>query len=133
MLHYLLEPFANETEARQFWQDTATQFIYIEASDTADTLAQLCQPLRQRIAYSLHYPEHSFTLLSPYELSLSILSDDGKGVYLLRHKDNGLVVALEGRGYSPVEDKEDGLWVILFSLFVGEEGCWAIGQKRPGL
>ncbi len=93
---YLLEPFANETEARQFWKDTATQFIYIAATDTADTLDKLCQPLRQRIAHSLNYPEHSFTLLQPYELSLSILSDDGAGVYLLRHKDNGLVAALEG-------------------------------------
>lgn len=94
--HYLLEPFANETVARQFWQDTATQFIYIEATDTADTLGKLCQPLRKRIAHSLIYPEHSFTLLSPFELSLSILSDDGAGVYLLRHEDNGLVAALQG-------------------------------------
>mgnify|MGYP003384749312 CR=1 FL=1 len=94
--HYLLEPFANESEARQFWNDTATQFIYIAATDTAGTLGKLCQPLRQRIAHSLNYPEHSFTLLPPYELSLSILSDDGAGVYLLRHRDNGLVAGLEG-------------------------------------
>ena len=93
---YLLEPFANENEARTFWEDTATQFIYIEATDTADTLAKLCQPLRHRIAHSLQYPEHSFTLLQPFELSLSILSDDGAGVYLLRHKGSGLVTALEG-------------------------------------
>ena len=93
--HYLLEPFANETVARQFWKDTATQFIYIAATDTAETLAKLCQPLRQRIAHSLNYPEHSFTLLPPYELNLSILSDDGAGVYLLRHRDSGLVAALE--------------------------------------
>ena len=93
---YLLEPFANESEARQFWQDTATQFIYIEATYTADTLAKLCQPLRQRIAHSLDYPEHSFTLLQPYELSLSILSDDGAGVYLLQHRGSGLVAALKG-------------------------------------
>jgi len=93
---YLLEPFANESEARQFWQDTATQFIYIEATDTAEKLAKLCRPLRQRIAHSLQYTEHSFTLLQPYELSLSILSDDGAGVYLLRHEDSGLVAALKG-------------------------------------
>jgi len=91
---YLLEPFANEREARQFWKDTATQFIYIADTDTADTLAKLCQPLRQRIAHSLNYPEHSFTLLQPFELSLSILSDDGAGVYLLRHRDSGLVAAM---------------------------------------
>ena len=80
---YLLEPFANEREARQFWQDTATQFIYIEATDTADTLAKLCQPLYQRIAHSLNYPEHSFARLQPYELSLSILGDACAGLYLL--------------------------------------------------
>lgn len=92
---YLLEPFANESEARQFWKDTATQFIYVEATDSAEKLAKLCKPLRQRIAHSLQYPEHSFTLLKPYELSLSILSDDGAGVYLLRHRGSGLIAGLE--------------------------------------
>ena len=39
----LLEPFANIKQAKQFWQDTATQLIHIEEDDTAATLALLGQ------------------------------------------------------------------------------------------
>ncbi|MBQ0721692.1 MAG: hypothetical protein KBT88_16140 [Gammaproteobacteria bacterium] len=90
----LLEPFATENEAKQFWSDTATQLIHIEEDDTAATLALLGKPLQQRLANSLTYPEHSFLLAYPYRLTLSILSDDGAGVYLLEHRGNGLVAGL---------------------------------------
>ncbi|MEH6638667.1 MAG: hypothetical protein V7717_05295 [Porticoccaceae bacterium] len=91
---YLLEPFANATQAKLFWRDTATQLIHIEADDTAATLVTLSKPLQRRIIHSLSYPEHSFPMGTPYELTLSILSDDGAGVYLLAHADNGLVAGL---------------------------------------
>ena len=66
----LLEPFDNESMAKEFWQETATKIIILEPNDCIE------QP-------EIQYPEYITELKMGYQLVLAITNDSGSGIYLV--------------------------------------------------
>lgn len=77
----LLQPFASETEAKQFWEETSTTLIIL---DPTDNIAQLKESdAWNQIDFALTYPEYTVPLNMDYTLSVTITNDSGGAIFLL--------------------------------------------------
>lgn len=92
----LLMPFSNTQEANSFWEQSHTCLIVIEQDDSQSLIQSLGGTLTNLISSAVDCYEYKETLAPHYQLSLSIISDEGTGVYLLIHDHNTLTPHLSG-------------------------------------
>jgi len=110
LLKSLIEPFNDETKAEYFWQTYGNSLVLFSSDDTAESFAlsyddsssveseRIPEELRNKINFSLTYPEFTDSLPEGYKLSLSIMNDEGSGCYLLYAPECPLV-ELIGTGF----------------------------------
>lgn len=90
LIERLTEPFQTEAEARAFWNKTPTQIVIIEPSDNEGALETLTDSFVTQLRCALTYPESEDALVDGYSLYLSILNDEGAGLYLAIQKTSPL-------------------------------------------
>jgi len=95
LLKLLIEPFYNEPKAEHFWQTYGNSLVLFSSDDTIESFAlsydkssdveseRIPEELRNKINFSLSYPEFTDSLPQDYKLSLTIMNDEGTGCYLL--------------------------------------------------
>ncbi len=110
LLKSLIEPFNDETKAEYFWQTYGNSLVLFSSDDTAESFVlsydnssdvrheKLPEELRNKINFSLTYPEFTEQLAQGYKLSLTIMNDEGSGCYLLYAPECPLV-ELIGTGF----------------------------------
>ncbi|NVJ66203.1 MAG: hypothetical protein HWE16_06920 [Gammaproteobacteria bacterium] len=81
--NYLIEPFGDEVFAKSFWRLYPCTLIIIEASDTKETLEQLDTETLNQFYFATQYPEYTEALCSEFTVKLSIINDEGAGIYLV--------------------------------------------------
>ena len=86
LMEELTKPFANEPEAINYWNDYSGTLIILEAEDDLALLNKLTSQAREQIEFALAYPEFRDPIGNDHFLSLTIISDEGTGIYLLTHK-----------------------------------------------
>ena len=77
----LLEPFADETEAKQFWNESSTTLIILNPTDNITQLKG--SDAWNQIEFALTYPEYTVPLKMDYQLMVAIVNDSGSGIYLV--------------------------------------------------
>ena len=60
LLHQLLQPFADEIEAKQFWQETSSILVILDHSDSINDLKE--SDAWSQIEFALTYPEYTVPL-----------------------------------------------------------------------
>ena len=70
----LLEPFEDESSAKQFWKEAPSTIIILEPLDSIED---------DEIKFALSYPEYTLPLKMNYQLMLAITNDSGSGIYLV--------------------------------------------------
>jgi len=95
LLKHLITPFGDdENTAASFWSEYPSTIIIIEKSDTDDLLSKLSESTQEQIKFAITNPEYSDELGMGYTVKLSIISDDGAGMYLVSHSNNQLIQRL---------------------------------------
>ena len=77
----LLQPFADETEAKEFWQETSSTLIILDPTDNITALKE--SNAWDQIDFALTYPEYTLPLDMDYQLLVAIVNDSGAGIYLV--------------------------------------------------
>jgi len=70
----LLEPFSDESAAKEFWEEAPSTIIILYPSDSIKD---------KNIEFALSYPEYTTNLKMNYHLILAIANDSGSGIYLV--------------------------------------------------
>jgi hypothetical protein len=78
---HLLEPFEDESEAKEFWEEAPSTIIILEPLDTIKQLEG--DEAWRQIEFTLTYPEYTVSLKMNYQLMLAIANDSGCGIYLV--------------------------------------------------
>ena len=78
----LIEPFEDEVETQQVWDDLQCELWMLTSLSDIPTHADD----RRLLAYALEYIEFADPLEQDHILSLSIVDNAGKGIYLLMPK-----------------------------------------------
>jgi len=94
LLTHLTEPFGDEITAKSFWSEYPSTIVIIEKSDTNNSLSKLSETTQDQIKFTITNPEYSDDLGLGYTVKLSIISDDGTGIYLVSHSNNHLIQRL---------------------------------------
>ena len=95
LLSHLTVPFDDEIiAAKLFWSETQSSLIIIEKSDTYNLLSKLSETTQSQIKFAITNPEYTDELGMGYTVKLSIISDDGTGLYLVSHTDTPLIQLL---------------------------------------
>lgn len=94
LLTHLIEPFGDDHCAKSFWSEYPSTIIIIENSDTENLLSKLSETTQEQIKFAITNPEYSNELGLGYTVKLSIISDDGAGMYLVSHSNNQLIQRL---------------------------------------
>jgi len=83
---HLLIPFDNEQQAEELWSELNCQLWFLTAEDeqTQD------EAIRNLLTNAVSNPEWKELIGEEYILTLTIVCDDGQGLYLLFHKDLSL-------------------------------------------
>tara|TARA_R110001592_G_scaffold216230_2_gene469812 strand:- start:153 stop:539 length:387 start_codon:yes stop_codon:yes gene_type:complete len=85
VLEFLIEPFGTLDKARQFWQEYPCTLICISKQDTLSTMVDsLSDELQHLIGLAETEPEFIEFLSASYQLSLTIINDEGNGLYLVK-------------------------------------------------
>lgn len=91
LMALLIEPFEDESAAKQYWADNSGTLIILQPEDNQAALARLMPAARHQVQFALTYPEFTEPVGSNYQLSLTVVSDNGAGVYLLTHLESPLL------------------------------------------
>lgn len=83
---HLLEPFDNEQQADELWKELDCQIWFLTAEDEEPE----DEATRNMLTHAVTYPEWEELIGEDYLLTLTIICDDGQGIYLLFHKDLSL-------------------------------------------
>lgn len=83
LMNALISPFATETDARAFWDDYGGCLAILEPSDDQQALSALPQPDASHIEMALRFPDFTESIGTTHLASVSIVSDEGAGFYLL--------------------------------------------------
>ena len=86
LLKHLLEPFQNEAEAQDYWQESQTRLVIFEQHEIQNinaSLKLLDEVLQHQIERALESPEYTEALTDNYTIQLAILSDAGEGIYCI--------------------------------------------------
>ncbi len=81
---HLLEPFDSEQQAEDLWQELSCQLWLLCSDDEED------EHTRNFLTHAVTYPEWEELIGDDYKLTLTIICDDGQGLYLLFYKDLSL-------------------------------------------
>jgi hypothetical protein len=88
VLELLIEPFGTLDKARQFWQEYPCVLVCINHHETISTVADsLSDELQHLIGLAETEPEFIEFLSGGYQLSLTIMNDEGNGLYLVKPDD----------------------------------------------
>jgi len=77
----LLEPFDDETAAKEFWNESSTTLIILDHTDSITALKE--SDAWDQVEFPLTYPEYTVPLELGYVLSVAIVNDSGAGIYLV--------------------------------------------------
>ncbi|WP_444998440.1 hypothetical protein [Aliikangiella sp. IMCC44359] len=86
LLNHLIEPFGDETAAKEFWSEYSSTIFIISKSDNLGTFNNFDDVVQQQIGFALANPEYCEPLTDLYTISLSIINDEGSGIYLVINK-----------------------------------------------
>tara|TARA_R110001592_G_C13033657_1_gene738638 strand:+ start:745 stop:1161 length:417 start_codon:yes stop_codon:yes gene_type:complete len=85
VLELLIEPFGTLDKAHQFWHEYPCILICISKRDTLSTeVDSLSDELQDLIGLAETEPEFVEFLSGGYQLSLTIINDEGNGLYLVK-------------------------------------------------
>ena len=90
----LLEPFSSAEEAKAFWTECPTTLMVVHHYDRFES-QHLSTELIQQLVFALTYSEFADQLPDDYQLSLTIVHDDGAGFYLLIPTNHSLIKELK--------------------------------------
>ena len=94
LLSHLTVPFTDEVTAKSFWSEYPSTIVIIEESDTTNILSKLSETTLDQIKFAITAPEYTEELGMNFTVKLSIINDDGTGLYLVSHTDTPLVQLL---------------------------------------
>lgn len=94
LLTHLTEPFGDEITAKSFWSEYPSTIIIIENSDTTNLISKLSETTLAQIKFAITNPEYTEELGMNFTVRLSIISDDGAGLYLVSHTETPLIQLL---------------------------------------
>lgn len=78
---HLTEPFENdERVAQEYWQQCSSTLIILDAEDSISTMSEENKKL---IKFACDYLEYQDALTDEYQINLSIVDDEGAGLYLV--------------------------------------------------
>ena len=77
----LLEPFDDESVAKEFWEETSSTVIILDPTDSITALKG--SEAWSQIEFTLTYPEYTVPLSMDYQLMVTIVNDSGSGIYLV--------------------------------------------------
>jgi len=77
----LLEPFENESAAKEFWREAPSTIIILDPLDSIKSLKG--DDVWKQIEFALTYPEFTAPLKLNYQLMLAITNDSGSANYLV--------------------------------------------------
>lgn len=80
---YLLEPFETEQQAESIWSELNCQLWFLCSDDQGPE----DETTRNLLTHASDNVEWEELIGEDYKLTLSIICDDGQGLYLLFHKD----------------------------------------------
>jgi hypothetical protein len=83
---HLLIPFDNVKEAEELWSELNCQLWFLTAEDDQPQ----DEVTRNQLTHAVSNPEWEELIGEEYILTLTIVCDDGQGLYLLFHKDLSL-------------------------------------------
>lgn len=83
LLNHLIEPFGDEVSTREFWDECPCTVFIFDPKDSKEFLPQIEESQRAQIEFALTYPEYIEPLTDDYIISLTIVNDEGAGVYLV--------------------------------------------------
>ncbi|MGL6590550.1 hypothetical protein ACSZOL_14945 [Aeromonas hydrophila] len=95
VMEQIIEPFSSVEEARAFWDTTGCSLVIIELGDSVSEFQVLPQHTQNQVIFGLRYPEQELSISEDWRLLLTILNDEGAGIYLLIHSDAPLNTTLE--------------------------------------
>lgn len=95
VMEQIIEPFSSVEEARAFWDATGCSLVIIERGDSVSEFQVLPQHIQNQVMFGLRYPEQELAISEDWRLLLTILNDEGAGIYLLIHSDAPLLPTLE--------------------------------------
>ena len=79
-------PFDNQQQAEALWSELNCQLWFLTAEDEQPE----DEASRNQLTHAVSYPEWEELIGEEYILTLTIICDDGQGLYLLFHKDLSL-------------------------------------------
>lgn len=91
LFNHLIEPFGDEFEAKEFWSEYPSMLFIISESDDLETLNNFDDVVQQQVEFALANPEYSESLTNLYTVSLSIINDEGSGIYLVMNKGSEIL------------------------------------------
>ena len=77
----ILEPFRSDETSQQFWRKASSDIIILDSVDFIESKEQLLT--WNQIGFTLTYPEYTVPLSMGYVLSVAIVNDSGVGIYLV--------------------------------------------------
>lgn len=85
IVEHLVEPFGTIQTAKDFWQEYPCVLVCLTEQDSAEALFNsLDDELLHLIKLANDTPEFTEPLPKGYELSLTIINDEGNGLYLVK-------------------------------------------------
>ncbi len=84
--NHLLEPFDKPQQAEELWSELNCQLWLLTAEDEQPE----DEAARNQLTHAISSPEWQELIGDEYILTLTIVCDDGQGLYLLFHKDLSL-------------------------------------------
>ena len=97
LLELLIEPFGTFDKANAFWQAYPCVIVYSNSQDDLSAaLGSLSDELLHLVELAETSPEFVEALPKGYQVSLTIINDEGNGLYLIRPTDKPFSVCLGG-------------------------------------
>ena len=88
LVEHLIEPFGDEDSAKDFWQEYPSTIFILSGNDTKASLLLLDDATQHQITFALEYPEYTEYLALNFMVNLSVINDEGNGIYLVIHPDS---------------------------------------------
>ena len=84
----LIEPFGTRDEAKAFWQEYPSTIVVLNSKDDVESCLKKLSEVTRLFVETAHFsPEFIEDLPNSYQLSLTITSDSGNGLYLVKPTD----------------------------------------------
>jgi hypothetical protein len=91
LVEYLIEPFGRLDDAKRYWQEYPPALVIINGQDkVASAIASLDGFMKHFVELADINPEFIEPLPEGYQLSLTIINDEGNGLYLIKPTDMNL-------------------------------------------